>query len=57
MKKEGYIVLKSIPFMKKCQTHEKSSKKINKREGLRGGWEGKEKYYKKGNILKKEPID
>ena len=30
LKKEGYIVLKSIPFMKKKrQTHERSSKKIN----------------------------
>ena len=45
----------------------KVAKKLIKREGLRGGWEGKEKYYKKGkhfekgtnrlgNLINKHPV-
>ncbi len=68
LKKEGYIVLKSIPFMKKnVKLMRKVAKKLIKREGLRGGWEGKEKYYKKGkhfekgtnrlgNLINKHPV-
>ena len=51
--------------MKKRQTHEKSSKKINKKEGLRGG-KCKARYKKRetfekgtnrlGNLINKHPV-
>lgn len=68
LKKKGYIVLKSLPFMKKnVKLMQLISKKLIEKEGLKGGWEGKEKYYKKGkhfekganrlgNLINKHPI-
>ena len=68
LKNKGYIVFKSIPFMKKnVKLMRKVAKKLILKEGLKGGWEGKEKFYKKGkhfengtnrlgNLINKHPI-
>ena len=42
---------KNVKLMRKV------AKKLILKEGLKGGWEGKEKFYKKENILKMEQID
>ena len=45
LKNKGYIVFKSIPFMKKnVKLMRKVAKKLILKEGLKGGWEGKEKF-------------
>ena len=49
LKKEGYLILKPSKFVRENLNNLK--KIINNLillEGDRGGWEGKEKYYKKG---------
>ena len=52
--KQGYIVFKSIPFMKKnVKKMRDITKKLISKEGDKGGWEGKEKYYVKGKLFEK----
>ena len=51
---EGYIILKSVPYMKKnVKLMQKVTKKLIIKEGVKGGWEGKENYYKKGKHFEK----
>ena len=46
---QGYLVLKNISFLKKnVDTISKISEKLISEEGDKGGWEGKEKYFKPG---------
>ncbi len=52
--KQGYIIFKSIPFMKKnVKKMRDITKKLISKEGEKGGWEGKEKYYVKGKLFEK----
>ena len=54
LNKKGYIVFKSIPFMKKnVKKMRDITKKLISKEGKKGGWEGKEKYYAKGKLFEK----
>ena len=47
--KDGYVVVKDSEYMKKnLKTLRKISSELIKKEGDKGGWEGKEKYFKKG---------
>ncbi len=46
---QGYLVLKNISFLKEnVDTISKISEKLISEEGDKGGWEGKEKYFKPG---------
>ena len=46
---DGYIVVKNSKYMKKnLKILKKKSSDLIKKEGDKGGWEGKEKFYKKG---------
>ena len=46
---DGYVVVKNSEYMKKnLKTLRKISSELIKKEGDKGGWEGKEKYFKKG---------
>ena len=46
---KGYLIIKPTNFMKKnLRKLNLAAKKLIKKEGKKGGWEGKEKYYKKG---------
>lgn len=68
LKDKGYLVFRSLPFMKKnVKLMRNLTKKLIKKEGLKGGWEGKEKYYKRGkhfengtnrlgNLINKHPV-
>ncbi len=50
----GFIILKSTSYMKKNVRLLRSvTKKLIKKEGVKGGWEGKEQYYKKGKSFEK----
>ncbi len=54
LKNKGYIVFKSIPFMKdNVRLMRSITKKLINKEGHKGGWEGKEKFYKKGKHFEK----
>ena len=54
LKDKGYIVFKSIPFMKdNVRLMRSITKKLINKEGHKGGWEGKEKFYKKGKHFEK----
>ncbi len=46
---DGYVVVKSSEYMKKnLKILRKKSSELIKKEGDKGGWEGKEKFFKKG---------
>ena len=52
--KKGFIIIPPTLFMKKnIKLLKKITKKLIKEEGIKGGWEGKEKYYKKGKLFEK----
>ena len=54
LKIEGYTLFKSIPFMRRnVKLMQSITRRLIKEEGLKGGWEGKEKYYKKGKHFEK----
>lgn len=54
LNKKGFLLLHSIPFMKKnLKKLQSITNKIIENEGDRGGWEGKEKFYKKGKLFEK----
>ena len=52
LKKKGYIVIPPTSFMRRnVKLMRRVSKKLIKKEGEKGGWEAKEKYYKKGKLF------
>ena len=54
LESKGYLIIKPTNFMKKnLKKLNLAAKKLIKKEGKRGGWEGKEKYYKKGKDFEK----
>ena len=54
LESKGYLIIKPTNFMKKnLKKLSLAAKKLIEKEGKRGGWEGKEKYYKKGKDFEK----
>ena len=54
LESKGYLIIKPTNFMKKnLKKLNLAAKKLIEKEGKRGGWEGKEKYYKKGKDFEK----
>jgi len=52
LNKEGYLVIPpKKKIKKKLKTLSKVTEKLIKLEGDRGGWEAKEKFYKKGKLF------
>jgi len=51
---KGFLIIPPTLFMKKnIKLLKKITKQLIKKEGNKGGWEGKEKYYKKGKLFEK----
>ena len=51
---KGFIIIPPTIYMKKnIKILNLMTKKLIKKEGKKGGWEGKEKYYKKGKLFEK----
>ena len=54
LESKGYLIIKPTNFMKKnLKKLSLAAKKLIEKEGKRGGWEGKEKYYKYKNKKEK----
>ena len=54
LESKGYLIIKPTNFKKKnLKKLSLAAKKLIEKEGKRGGWEGKEKYYKKGKDFEK----
>ena len=46
--RDGYVVIKNSKYMKHNLMHLKKSSELLMHEGDKGGWEGKEQYFKEG---------
>ena len=56
--REGYIVIKNSKYMRENLNNlQKKSSELLMHEGDKGGWEGKEQYFKQGKNLKVELKD
>ena len=54
LKKQGYLIFENSKFLKQnLGKLRKAVDTIKKKEGINGGWEGKEKYYKKGKLFER----
>jgi len=54
LNKNGYLILQNVKIVKEnLKQLQKETNKLIVQEGEKGGWEGKEKYYKKGKRFEK----
>lgn len=54
LKEQGYLIFEDTKFLKKnLGKLRKAVDLLKKKEGINGGWEGKEKYFKKGKLFER----